>query len=248
MFSKKILVGALVSLGTGSVISSAFANSFIQDAGPYVGVQGGYTRAYYNNEKDYVQSFPNSSVNEGGFGGRLYVGWEFNPYLSVEGGYTQFAKNKYSFSGSTYSDDQRIDVSGNGTIKTNAWDIVGKVSLPLSVFDPSLTGLSVYAKGGAAYVTANGSATVTATAADPAWGVASGTASADVTGHNWSPVYGVGAGYTLANNLGLDVSFTRIQGGGASFSNMNYFKAPSANLFAVGASYKFDLLNQTNAS
>ncbi|MGB6975972.1 MAG: outer membrane beta-barrel protein [Gammaproteobacteria bacterium] len=241
MFSKKILLGALVGLGAGLAVSSVFANGFIQDAGPYVGVQGGYTRAYYDSEKNYVESFQNYSVNEGGFGGRLYAGWSFNPYLSVEGGYTQFAKNKYSFN----STDGILYGNGDETIKTNAWDVVGKVSLPLSVFNPSLTGLSLYAKGGAAYVTANDSGSVSVITNFPDADLNNSNSSFDATAHSWAPVYGVGAAYTFSNNFGLDASFTRIQGS-AHFSGDSF--SPNANLFAVGASYKFDLLNQSNAS
>jgi opacity protein-like surface antigen len=252
MFSKKILISALVSLSAGCAVSSVFASGFIQDAGPYVGAQGGLARAYYGNDfKNTVEKFPTHDVTEGGFGGRLYAGWSFNPYLGIEGGYTQFANNKYSASAS-YDDGfgDSISVSGDGKVKTNAWDVVGKVSLPFGSFNPALSGLSVYAKGGAAYVTADASGDVTAS--ETIFGVTS-TASQNFSGtaHDWEPVVGAGIAYTFANNLGLDVSFTHTQGHNSSVNLQDgtvTVKAPSTNLAAIGVSYKFNLLNSTSAS
>jgi OOP family OmpA-OmpF porin len=237
MLSKKILISALFGLGAGCAVSSAFATDFIQDAGPYLGVQGGWSKADYgtdikNTFKEGGKIFGYSSSKEGGFGGRAFVGWQFDPFLSVEAGYTQFAQNKYSFG---FGPSNDLDLK----LKTNAWDMVGKLSLPFGPINAALNGFSIYGKAGGAYVTAEPSG-------DFVDAVNSNGGNLSKV-HGWEPVAGAGLAYTFPNNIALDVSYTHIFGHKTDNEDDN-LQVPLGNLAALGVSYKFDIINPTSGS
>lgn len=206
----KVLLTGLISLSAFS-IAAAYADPYDQSV--YFGGQAGYARANFgdldSDIKNLVQSDPfGGSSRQGGFAGRLYAGFNFNQFFAVEGGYSFLPNNKYTFNG-----------LGDVRLTTNAWDVVGKASLPLAVLTPALDGFSVYVKGGAAYVTSKfdiDDSVQTFTSAKA---------------HGWAPTYGAGVAYNFNRNLAMDVSWTQIYGHG---SDSTTFRTPTTNAAMVG--------------
>lgn len=220
MFNKKILVAAVLGLGALGLSSTALADS---SQGVYVAAQGGWAQANYGNSiKDAAKSAGGSfSSSEGGFGGNLFVGYQFNSYYSVEAGYTYLPNNKYD----------TTDVFGDTLSvkeKTSAIDLLGKANLPLDQVSSALNGFNVFVKGGAAYETAK---------IDDVLNVSGLTYSGSATKHSWVPVAGLGASYNINSNIAADVSYMHFFG---KTTNVNgNLHAPSANIATIGLSYLF---------
>lgn len=225
-------------------------------SGLYVGAQlgsGGIDTTAYRNKVDrdlqLVRSNPEESVtasynrtDEKGLSGRLFAGYDFNDYVGIELGYSEFAKNQYQGLVTTRGSDNYSDYSVDSSFKTSAWDINGKVYLPLKNFSAALNPVKLYAKAGMAYVTQKinlGSQTVERS--DAGTRTVQDSDFRNLTMRKWQPTYGIGLTYTLNYNLALDASYMEIQGGGADIGNGNFngFTAKS-HLAALGLLYRFN--------
>ncbi|SRR5579883_419922 len=128
------LLMAAVSL---AVSSSVLATS----EGVYVGGQFG--QSTLNNSSKQVQTGladPATQLTQpsnSGFGGRIYIGYQFNQYGGFETGYTYFSP-------STYNPATSI-LAGKGTINAAAVDLLGKAQYPISKVD-------IFVKGGIAAI------------------------------------------------------------------------------------------------
>ena len=191
--------------------------------GPYIGIQGGISIADEGSNAlaDYIAQFDPHRRNQGGLGGRVLLGWNFNQFFSIEGGYSYYADNTYR----TPSYETRF--------KTYTWDIMGKIALPLRFITNKLNNWSLYGKFGAAYVTGSFNNVQTA------------TGFTDQTNHAWQPTYSLGLVYNFNNNISADVSWTGFTGkdkikvaNNGDVLNANQV-TPSGNLFAIGFAYKF---------
>lgn len=184
----------------------------------YTGVQLGETKvnrtsSNLNVESASVQSQPNMlisgpaaiSVDNDGFGGRAYVGYQFTPYIAIESGYTQYAdtkiKNIYGIAG---KDEQ---------LNEGAVDTVAKLILPLS------HKVSVYGKGGAAFVMTN--------QFDNAYADGGNIQYEEQSIDRVRPTYGVGFNYDIARYLSSNLSLARVIGGDG---------VPTSDLLGIGLS------------
>ena len=133
--------------------------SIFSGAGPYVGVEGGYSEIF------------DTAPMVGGFGYRVYIGYNVMHFLSLEGGYSGYPEDEFS----------HIKLPGkdtNNTVSTSSWDVMIKGILPLNIFYPKVN-LDLYMKLGLAYVVTD----------FQYWN------KDDVEEHNWDPAYALGAEY-----------------------------------------------------
>ncbi len=187
--------------------------------GFYMGVQLGQTNTH--NEARAVHtgvSVPptpaptvEATPSNTGFGGGVFLGYNFNPYVAVEGGYTHYGQSSY-----------KPSVVAPGTnpspaIQTNGGNVVLKGILPFET-----TGFAVFGKAGLAVIRQSLAGKLT-TASDGSIGGGSTTT-------NLHGTAGIGFSYDLTQSWVADLSFTRVfKSGGVN----------SADLAALGFSYHF---------
>lgn len=183
-----------------------YATADASNPGFYTGVQLGQSKvdASANNLKILTmpvsingypaagQGLATVKVDNDGFGGRAYGGYQFSQYLSAEGGYTQFANVKIA---------NIYGISGlNDTLHQGALDGVAKLTLPLG--DKA----HVFVKGGAAYVFGQKVEDVGTTIKKQ-----------DIDGLR--PTYGLGLNYDLTRRVSADITWSRIVGGGNVYNS-----------------------------
>ena len=155
---------------------------------------------YLNNGNEVLLQGPSKTkVDNDGFAGRAYAGYQFNQYISIEGGYTQYADTKITnIYGMTGVDDSLHEGAIDGVMK-----------LMYSVTDQ----FHVYAKGGGAYVFAQKieDATGTTSSTNPSTLTAVSYKKADVD--ELRPTYGLGISYDITNHLSTDLTWSHIVGG-----------------------------------
>ncbi|NNM58190.1 MAG: outer membrane beta-barrel protein [Legionellales bacterium] len=198
--------------------------TFAGDEWFYTGVQLGESKIDSTNINSAVksaplQSDPDSSghgsaqvdIDNDGFAGRAYAGIKLSPYFDIEGGYTQYAsvkiKNIYGVAGK------------NAQLNEGAIDTVLKMSLPLA------NNISIYGKGGAAFVMTNqldNGSVVTSTAASQTIETVKYDSE---TVDRFRPTYGFGVNYDITRFLSTDFSFARVIGGN---------DVPTSDLIALG--------------
>ena len=202
---KKNLVTALIA-STLAMTTSAYAIL----PGFYVGAQPGYSMLHYNNS---TLNATTSSINNNGFGARVYGGYQFSQTWSTELGFEQFAV-------ATFSNVTANNGVSNiyGTAKINAIDLVGKLTYPLSN-----SGFEVFGKLGGAYTIASIS------------NVISNNGGPNST-NKFLFTYGLGLSYDICPEIGTDLTWMRIQNSG---SNNNTTSITNADLFSAGISYYF---------
>lgn len=224
MITKKTLLlcgitGALVS-------SSAFATT---NNGFYVGGQFGYAGNNSSASSLNAVSVPvvvgstqynlmgpaKTTVDNDNIGGRAYIGYQFNRFLSLEGGYTQYSdtvlNNVYGVRGQDQS------------LFEGALDGVVKGSFPIT------KRVSIYAKGGAAYVFTQNLPDYKPTALT----LANAPNLLDVDTNNiyeFRPTYGAGVNVDITQRLSADVSWSQIVGGD---------NVPTTNFAGVGLAFHF---------
>lgn len=116
-------------------------------------------RAFPKNSLQYVNSL-NAIYQDSGLGGRIFAGYQFNPYFAAEIGYYRFS----SLNINTKRDVQLaifkempVHLITHASVKTYAIDVVGKGIIPIT------EKFSFYGKLGAAYLNAEGNASIAAT-------------------------------------------------------------------------------------
>lgn len=194
MLKRKLLVSAILATLSSATLAAA--------PGFYVGGQLGWSKADYA-ASDYVD-LTAGSVDNTGMGGRLSAGYQFNQNWAAELGYTKYANAKFK-----NARDNGAAIA-DGTLKLDAWDVVGKGILPLD------NGFDVFAKLGMSYVKGK---------------QADGLADAGFKDFNkWRPTYGLGGSYNFNQNVVADVSWVRVQNGS---------EVRNLDLLSAGVSYHF---------
>lgn len=184
MLKTKLLVTAI--LATLSTAALAAAPGF------YVGGQLGWSKVG-NDMPGYVNN------DNTGIGGRLFAAYQIDQNWAAELGYTKFAKTKVSALNTTVY-----------TLKTDAFDVVGKGIIPLD------NGFNVFGKLGMAYTKAKLDVPL------------AGFSDSDA---KWRPTYGAGVGYDFNQNVTADISWMRIQNSSALIKN--------PDLISAGVGYHF---------
>lgn len=217
-FTKKHVLSAIAisMLGCG-MLTAANATC---TPGAYVGGQLGWGDIHQGNfATPTIGTTTHDNFKDTGLAGRVFGGYQFNQNLAAEAGYTKFHN---ATANATTTVAGIGTVTTNGTIKTDAFDIVGKGILPLQ------NGFSVYGKLGAAYLRETGHINVTRTV-----GNASVSASASADAHKVLPTFGAGGTYDITQNLAADVSWMHIQMVGSSS------KLANTDFVGAGLTYKF---------
>ncbi len=214
---KKAII--LASILTAATATSAFASVAAPhllgnqlNHGTYVGVNLG--RANLNYKKSFLTDDPQitsvGSVDDAGFAGRLFMGYQFNQYIALETGFVMLQKVQFN----------NITVAGSSTtvdesFKQSILDVMLKGILPLP------DGYDLFAKAGYANVMRD----------DIEVTGSNGTsASSDTTDTQSVPVVGGGAEYHLTRNVIADVSYLHYFGTG---------DLPAADFGSAGLSYLF---------
>ena len=115
----------------------------------YIGVQGGFVDTNFGTSTMMATpengSVPitSASIKNHVFGGRAYLGYQFNEYLALETGFLRPRSTRY-----TQINDGTVP---NGNVSEYGIDISGKVFLPMAAY----IHLSPYLKVGGIYMDAN---------------------------------------------------------------------------------------------
>lgn len=209
---KKIVKTGMVALSLAGLISLANAAT----PGLYVGGGLGYTNLntsqLTNAIKSQVSVVGGSvSTSNDHLGGRLFVGYTFNPYFGIEAGLAHYSTVTYKIA--------ILNQVAKPSIRTNAIDLVGKAFLPISN-----SGFNVYALGGVAYIKQT-------TTSDAVLQTRSNTNSA------FRPKVGLGASYDINPTVTASFEVSRIIGKGNLATNRNAIA--DANMATLNLAYNF---------
>ncbi|MCL5260472.1 MAG: outer membrane beta-barrel protein [Gammaproteobacteria bacterium] len=237
---------SFVLLGLGATLfffvnNNAFANGNSHEStgyhymsGLYFSAQPGIGRTDIGSGMDQYLDWLSATqgqqkyVHKENFGLRVLVGYSFNQYLSAEAGYSIYPNLNYKSSALGIT-------TVNLYVKTYAIDMIGKLSLPLTVLSPSLERWSIYGKGGVAYTTVTFDTDARILRQD---------------NFGWQPTYGAGIAYNWTDNIALDLSWSEIYGnsklgfnpkGNPQVTSTSRV-IPTCDLFALGITYKFTSL------
>ncbi len=248
MVNFKVL-GAVVaasSLGLSAVSFAEGNTSAQQDkSGVYVEGDLGYNiiqgdKAYQTPMSDLTDEatqngFDNShKFSNGHFAGRAAAGYQFNQYVALEAGFDYLGNTNYTATIVGGPTDGKLSARTSAI----AYDLAAKGILPLSVISESLSNVNVFAKVGAALV------------GTKSYYLDSDESPAVNTGitkrkYQVAPEFGAGLGYDFDSGLGMNVSYTRIQGRHkVSYDSTTGYNipsnfVPSSNLILAGVSYRF---------
>lgn len=244
--TKKIIIAAIASVAGLGFSSIALANCCAPaaatpccdtGAGFVIGIQGGYGDTHWDNVfpsqgntftttlgGNTLVATSSNSVDDDGFAGRVYAGYDFNHYFGLEAGYIYLPQAKTN--GSTVVTANGVVVASSSfstTIDNYAVDLLAKLMVPV------VNGFGLYAKAGGAYFHSSGDFST------PEFG------GSDSTSHI-GPAFGVGASYEIIPNLALDLSWMRYSGDGeviTSNGGVNSDYQPNPDVVLLGLSYKF---------
>lgn len=213
---KRIMLIACATLG--ALTSSFDANA--AQIGPYLGAGAGMANLRTPNHYSFAAPAENTRTR-GGWGERIFIGFNVDPYLGIEAGYANYPRSLYiGRQASNYS---------SITYNARTYDLVGKAYLPLGA-----SGFNIYVLAGAARVAeilkyVNSPIGLTGSIATPI----PGTTNTFKT----RPIYGLGINYDFNRHLVANVELTQIQ-------HLNTFSnkpnsIPFMNLATVNLAYKF---------
>lgn len=219
MKMKKIIaVTALIS----SISFASLGQAAIP--GSYAGIGLGFSTIDTTKSEVFTLNGAQSGITsrtQGGLGGKLFAGYNFNRYFGLEASYTSYTRSLYK---GTYN-------QLNSSIEYNmtAVSVVGKGYLPIRE-----TGFNVYVLGGLAEVYnkvnfKNGGVPLAAGVATPANGTN--------TYHKLLPVYGVGLSYDINQHVTTNLEYSHIEGTGNVKTKYNAI--PSADMLSLHVSYNF---------
>jgi OmpA-OmpF porin, OOP family len=189
------------------------------EAGPYLGIEGGYGMTNWKSVDNIVSSTPTAGVSkDNGFVGRAFLGYDINKYFAVEAGYTYFFNKAKLGTSASYN-----------KFTTQAVDVFGKIKAPI------IDDFSLYAKLGMNYLMG----TVKNTGA-PYYYPGAGSLK------NFNVAYGAGADYSITSNVIANIEWLRYNGNkkvdltnsGTVTQNPSY--QPATDAFMIGLRYKFD--------
>lgn len=256
MSLKKVLLG-LVAFGLSSVALADMIDDF--EAGPVVGLQAGYGRIDEGNGIDrwandgvynlFADGTRNKDIKRWNFVGRAYLGYNFLPYFGAEVGYDYFSREKYSVSGINLLSAKSLEAR----VRTIAFDVMGRLSLPMVLVGDDFDGYSVFVRGGVAYLSTRISGAFSG-AYFPSTLTAGGQ-TFDYSTHSFRPIGGAGISYNFIDNFAVEAAWTAIWGKNsigfapvplsaanptATVEATNLDRAvPFSNAFTIGLSYKF---------
>ena len=228
MLRSKILISAMILATSGSAFAGS--NPFLDTGnslkdyqpGFYVGGQMGYARTIEGSGvEDLVNQLGGArNINKRNLGGRMYAGYSIVPYLSVELGHSIYPTNDYT-----------SKAVGNYHRPHKATDLMVKGVLNMEQFAPSLAGWSLFAKVGPAM-------TISSFKLDDV---------KSSTKYNIRPAYALGFGYNFTDHFGLDLTWSgmyskdklTIKDIANATPDSLANSVPSANLVALGFTYKF---------
>ena len=237
--NQKLIVVAISSL-FGQAVFAAGNSLDDYNSGCYVGAQAGYAAIDDGGDVKEFATYiaPSDSVNikSNNIGDKVFIGYSINPFVAFEAGGT-FYPNKYYKD--SYSDSTIF------TTKTYSVDVMLKLTLPLEKASKNLVGWNAYTKLGMS------------------WGIANYIINKEygssINIDKNSPGFGCGLGveYKFNDHFGIDLSWSGLlsihkpyvdNDGAFVYSKTTYYNygpshednyIPSANLFAVGLTYKF---------
>jgi OOP family OmpA-OmpF porin len=220
MATTMIKISAVIA---SSLLCASLANAATPGAYAGIGlgaskIEAASTSLFVNN----TSSSKTATANSGGFGGKLFAGYNFNQYVGLEAGYAMYANTTNKASVANYQ------ASAKYSMRTVS--LVGKAYLPIQ------QDFNLYALGGAAEVyntvnyrnNSNGAITL-----NRGLELRSGTQ----TMRQLRPVYGVGASYDVNSHVNAGLEFSHIQGIGNTTTNAKAI--PNANLLTLTAAYNF---------
>jgi hypothetical protein len=192
-------------------------SSILSGVGPYIGVQGGFSVISGPQDYDYFYLW-NGYADEAP-AWRGFVGFNIIKFLAVEGGFSQYGDTDYPCNSNNISS---CSVHG-----TEAWDIMGKIKMPIKTYNPNID-VEFYLKAGAAYVTTNMDIDLP---------------KQDYSNSGWTPAYGAGVTFYFYRYVGLDLSWYGFYGQDASvdFNGVHGDYIPRTNLFSLGLIFKLPL-------
>lgn len=237
--NQRLVVVAISSLFGQAVFA---ADNSLEDYNPgcYIGAQAGYAVIDDGGVKDYAAyRAPSGNVNtkSNNVGEKVFVGYSLSPFVAFEADGT-FYPNKY-YKDSDYNNATIF------TTKMYSVDVMLKLTLPLEKASKNLVGWNAYTKLGMSWGFANyiihkeDGSSISINQNSPAFGCGLG-AEYKFNDHfsidlSWSGLLSIKKPYV--NDEGTFVyGKTTIYDRGPS-SESSYI--PSANLFAVGLTYKF---------
>lgn len=202
------IMSAMALLGISSL-------SYGIDEGFYLGGQVGKTNIH-----NKPATFPTNTggtvtvnPNNTGFGGRAFLGYQFNPFAGMEFGYIHYAST-------TYHTPNTVTVCGNPAIRENAIDLLAKGTYPFST-----TGFGLEGKAGVSFLRKSSSGSLATNSSN---GVAGCSSSSNQTTTTARPEIGIGVSYDITDSWQVDLTANRVLGGGS---------VQSADFYAVGISY-----------
>lgn len=194
----KVIQSGLLSL----ILCSASQVTLAATAGAYIGGGAGFGQLDSTHE-----DIRDNNV----FGGRVFVGYNFNRYLGLETSYSALAKTRYY-----NANHSRV----YGEYSLNAWSLVGKIYLPLSDRSP----FSLYGLFGGSQVEGKFDlgyhARYIATLSDSAF----------------LPTAGAGLSYDLNHHLTTSIEYALT---GAKESSDNNLGIPRSSLVSLNLAYRF---------
>ncbi len=187
---------AALLIATGNIANAATPGAYI---GGGAGLSG------------YEQVSDAQMQDDNGFGGRAFVGYNFNRYFGVEGSYSSFFKATYLL-----NDNQNVAID----YKLNAFSVVAKGYLPLS--EDNSTNLYGLVGVAQSYADIDLKYRQTTIARDSDNGIV--------------PVFGVGASYEINKHLTTSVEASLF---GNKEADDNHFGIQRAALATLNLAYKF---------
>jgi len=169
----------------------------------------------------------NGTTNGNGLAGRVFTGYQFGCFGALEFGWTKFNNLPVNATANVldHNTSSTALASSSGTIKVDAFDLVGKAIIPLRYH------FNAYGKLGLAYLEGRSNASVTVR--ENGNKSASDNANSDITGR-FFPTFGLGIAYDFRPDIEMDLSWSRIQKMGDSQ------EIGSADFISLGLAFHFD--------
>ena len=194
-----------VSVFISSVVLLAVSSELVNAASPgaYLGAGAGYSAL-----EPVIDA---EMLDDGGLGGRVFVGYNFNHYFGLESNYATFFKTRY-----VLNDYQNVAID----YKLNALSLVAKGYLPLPEDGP----FNLYASLGVAQAYADMDAKVNL------------STFLNDSDSGLVPAFGFGASYDLNKRLTAVLDCTAL---GKKKADYSHFGIQSSAMATFGLAYKF---------
>lgn len=191
-----VSVGLVCALGASSV--------FAAKPGAYIGAGAGYSSL--NDFSDATKK------NDGGAGGQIFAGYNFNQFFGLEASYRAYADTTYYF-------DEYPDATFDYSMK--AWTLAGKLYLPLSESSP----FNIYGLFGVSNVYGDGNAQ------SPINGE-----NISASNRAWLATFGAGLTYDINSHITTGFEFSHTDSKSGDEDNIGI---PESNLATINLSYNF---------